>query len=120
MIQTASHLSPNAVRNIQMPSLEPGLESSSIFTSLDTCVEIVNETWEAERCYWHGRMGYVHIDDFALCHILVYECEEVEGRSKGCAYPVSCGNFRSEGYAYPVLCGNFGLEGYAYPVLCGS
>ncbi|GJR71044.1 hypothetical protein Tco_0083409 [Tanacetum coccineum] len=31
MIQTASHLSPDAVGNIQTASLEPGLESSSIF-----------------------------------------------------------------------------------------
>ncbi|GJZ55440.1 hypothetical protein Tco_0610633 [Tanacetum coccineum] len=32
MIQTASHLSPDAVGNIQTASPEPGLESSSIFT----------------------------------------------------------------------------------------
>lgn len=25
-------------------------------------------------------MGYVHIDDVALCHILVYEHEEAHGR----------------------------------------
>ncbi|KAM1122107.1 hypothetical protein TB1_003712 [Malus domestica] len=29
---------------------------------------------------WYGRMGYVHIDDVALCHILVYEHESAHGR----------------------------------------
>ncbi|KAL7181282.1 hypothetical protein ACSBR1_040205 [Camellia fascicularis] len=28
---------------------------------------------KTEKFHWHGRMGYVHIDDVALCHILVYE-----------------------------------------------
>ncbi|KAJ4799623.1 Dihydroflavonol reductase [Rhynchospora pubera] len=33
-----------------------------------------------ERFSWHGRMGYVHIDDVALCHILVYENADAKGR----------------------------------------
>ncbi|XP_078162992.1 dihydroflavonol 4-reductase-like1 isoform X1 [Carex rostrata] len=35
---------------------------------------------EAERFSWHGRMGYVHIDDVARCHILVYENADAKGR----------------------------------------
>ncbi|KAF3971287.1 hypothetical protein CMV_005096 [Castanea mollissima] len=35
---------------------------------------------ETEKFHWHGRMGYVHIDDVALCHILVYENETAHGR----------------------------------------
>ncbi|GKB89352.1 hypothetical protein Tco_0961624 [Tanacetum coccineum] len=43
MIQTTSHLSPDAVEDIQMASLEPGLESSSIFIpdQLNTEAEVV-------------------------------------------------------------------------------
>ncbi|KAB5544896.1 hypothetical protein DKX38_013008 [Salix brachista] len=37
-------------------------------------------TGEMEKFQWHGRMGYVHIDDVALCHILVYEHESAGGR----------------------------------------
>nr|CAD1819366.1 unnamed protein product [Ananas comosus var. bracteatus] len=35
---------------------------------------------EAERFSWYGRMGYVHIDDVARCHILVYETGSARGR----------------------------------------
>ncbi|KAI3992093.1 hypothetical protein MKX01_014984 [Papaver californicum] len=35
---------------------------------------------ETERFHWHGRMGYVHIDDVALCHILAYENADANGR----------------------------------------
>ncbi|KAB1207657.1 Tetraketide alpha-pyrone reductase 1 [Morella rubra] len=35
---------------------------------------------ETEKFQWHGRMGYVHIDDVALCHILVYKHETAQGR----------------------------------------
>ncbi|XP_026460479.1 tetraketide alpha-pyrone reductase 1-like [Papaver somniferum] len=35
---------------------------------------------ETERFHWHGRMGYVHIDDVALCHILAYENADASGR----------------------------------------
>lgn len=55
------------------PSLPPTLCS----TASDILGLLQGET---ERFYWHGRMGYVHIDDVALCHILVYEREEAEGR----------------------------------------
>ncbi|KAG8368006.1 hypothetical protein BUALT_Bualt15G0000400 [Buddleja alternifolia] len=37
-------------------------------------------TGETENFQWHGRMGYVHIDDVALSHILVYENEKAKGR----------------------------------------
>ncbi|KAF5754714.1 putative NAD-dependent epimerase/dehydratase, tetraketide alpha-pyrone reductase 1 [Helianthus annuus] len=43
-------------------------------------INFVMKTGETERFYWHGRMGYVHIDDVALCHILVYEHDDAEGR----------------------------------------
>ncbi|KAI3446354.1 hypothetical protein Pfo_003019 [Paulownia fortunei] len=35
---------------------------------------------ETEKFQWHGRMGYVHIDDVALSHILLYESENAKGR----------------------------------------
>ncbi|XP_020255226.1 tetraketide alpha-pyrone reductase 1-like [Asparagus officinalis] len=35
---------------------------------------------ENETFAWHGRMGYVHIDDVASCHIKVYEDDTAEGR----------------------------------------
>ncbi|KAL6271028.1 hypothetical protein ACE6H2_027939 [Prunus campanulata] len=35
---------------------------------------------ETKKFKWHGRMGYVHIDDVALCHISVYEHESAHGR----------------------------------------
>ncbi|KAL9417334.1 hypothetical protein AB3S75_040336 [Citrus x aurantiifolia] len=35
---------------------------------------------EKEKFQWHGRMGYVHIDDVALCQILVYEHQNSHGR----------------------------------------
>ncbi|KAJ4966150.1 hypothetical protein NE237_017999 [Protea cynaroides] len=35
---------------------------------------------DSEKFSWHGRMGYVHIDDIALCHILVYEDKRANGR----------------------------------------
>lgn len=35
---------------------------------------------EAVKFQWHGRMGYVHIDDVALCHIFVYEHKSASGR----------------------------------------
>ncbi|PON41878.1 NAD(P)-binding domain containing protein [Trema orientale] len=39
-----------------------------------------NKTGETEKFQWHGRMGYVHIDDVAACHILVYEEKNAHGR----------------------------------------
>ncbi|KAK9286232.1 hypothetical protein L1049_014618 [Liquidambar formosana] len=38
------------------------------------------QTGETQKFQWHGRMGYVHIDDVALCHVLVYEHENSHGR----------------------------------------
>ncbi|XP_076935580.1 tetraketide alpha-pyrone reductase 1-like [Bidens hawaiensis] len=55
------------------PSIPPTLCS----TATDILGLLQGET---ERFYWHGRMGYVHIDDVALCHILVYEHENAQGR----------------------------------------
>lgn len=35
---------------------------------------------DAEGFFQRGRMGYVHIDDVANCHIAVYENDAAEGR----------------------------------------
>ncbi|CAL9095451.1 unnamed protein product [Musa acuminata var. zebrina] len=35
---------------------------------------------EKDRFSAYGRMGYVHIDDVACCHILVYENDNAQGR----------------------------------------
>jgi nucleoside-diphosphate-sugar epimerase len=35
---------------------------------------------ETEKFTMFGRMGYVHIDDVASCHILVYETADAKGR----------------------------------------
>ncbi|KAJ9170686.1 hypothetical protein P3X46_018778 [Hevea brasiliensis] len=55
------------------PSLPPELCS----TASDVLGLLKGETGKFQ---WHGRMGYVHIDDVALCHILVYEQESAHGR----------------------------------------
>ncbi|KAL5789057.1 hypothetical protein ACOSP7_006006 [Xanthoceras sorbifolium] len=55
------------------PSLPPELCS----TASDVLGLLKGET---EKFQWHGRMGYVHIDDVALCHILVYERKDCHGR----------------------------------------
>ncbi|CBI37707.3 hypothetical protein VitviT2T_003301 [Vitis vinifera] len=55
------------------PSLPPDLCS----TASDVLGLLKGET---EKFKWNGRMGYVHIDDVALCHILVYEHENAHGR----------------------------------------
>ncbi|GJZ79207.1 putative ribonuclease H-like domain-containing protein, partial [Tanacetum coccineum] len=52
MIQTASYLSPDAVRNIPMASSEPGLKSSSIFIPVSYLVRFLpklspNHVWES-------------------------------------------------------------------------
>ena len=44
------------------------------------CVCACTHAGETDKFHWHGRMGYVHIDDVALCHILVYENETAHGR----------------------------------------
>jgi nucleoside-diphosphate-sugar epimerase len=43
-------------------------------------VDLFEYEGEKEKFQWHGRMGYVHIDDVALCHILVYENQTAHGR----------------------------------------
>ncbi|KAI3409149.1 Epimerase domain-containing protein [Psidium guajava] len=55
------------------PSLPPDLCS----TASDVLGLLEGET---EKFQWHGRMGYVHIDDVARCHILVYEERSARGR----------------------------------------
>ncbi|KAJ0051521.1 hypothetical protein Pint_02374 [Pistacia integerrima] len=55
------------------PSLPPDLNS----TASDVLGLLKGAT---EKFQWHGRMGYVHIDDVALCHILVYEHKNCRGR----------------------------------------
>ncbi|MBA0742980.1 hypothetical protein Gogos_005705, partial [Gossypium gossypioides] len=55
------------------PSLPPDLCS----TASDVLALLKGET---ELFQWNGRMGYIHIDDVALCHILVYEHEGASGR----------------------------------------
>ncbi|XP_065875998.1 tetraketide alpha-pyrone reductase 1 [Euphorbia lathyris] len=55
------------------PSLPPQLCS----TASDVLALFKGET---EKFTWHGRMGYVHIDDVAACHIMVYEQENANGR----------------------------------------
>ncbi|KAB2050790.1 hypothetical protein ES319_A12G011800v1 [Gossypium barbadense] len=55
------------------PSLPPDLCS----TASDVLALLKGET---EQFQWNGRMGYIYIDDVALCHILVYEHEGASGR----------------------------------------
>ncbi|KAK9944459.1 hypothetical protein M0R45_010027 [Rubus argutus] len=55
------------------PSLPPDLCS----TASDILGLLKGET---EKFNWHGRMGYVHLDDVALSHILVYEQQSAHGR----------------------------------------
>ncbi|CAF2247339.1 unnamed protein product [Brassica napus] len=55
------------------PSLPPDLCS----TASDVLGLLKGET---EKFQWHGQMGYVHIDDVARTHILVFEQEAAKGR----------------------------------------
>uniref|UniRef100_A0A803NH92 NAD-dependent epimerase/dehydratase domain-containing protein n=1 Tax=Cannabis sativa TaxID=3483 RepID=A0A803NH92_CANSA len=55
------------------PSLPPTLCS----TASDVLGLLKGET---EKFQFHGRMGYVHIDDVATCHILVFEHKNANGR----------------------------------------
>ncbi|CAN7108410.1 unnamed protein product [Brassica rapa subsp. narinosa] len=55
------------------PSLPPDLCS----TASDVLGLLKGET---EKFQWHGQMGYVHIDDVASTHILVFEHEAAQGR----------------------------------------
>ncbi|KAF8406777.1 hypothetical protein HHK36_008869 [Tetracentron sinense] len=56
------------------PSLPPDLCS----TASDVLVLLQGD--QTGKFSSYGRMGYVHIDDVALCHILVYETESAQGR----------------------------------------
>ncbi|CAL9023049.1 unnamed protein product [Prunus brigantina] len=56
------------------PSLPPDLCSTA------SDVLGLLKAGETEKFKRLGRMGYVHIDDVALCHILVYEHESANGR----------------------------------------
>ncbi|GJX67201.1 hypothetical protein Tco_0302928 [Tanacetum coccineum] len=60
MIQTASHLSLDAVGNIQTASLEPGLESSSIFIPVSYLVQLgeFNKWKKHLLCYLIGMKPY--------------------------------------------------------------
>ncbi|XP_019250061.1 PREDICTED: tetraketide alpha-pyrone reductase 1 [Nicotiana attenuata] len=55
------------------PSLPPELCS----TADDVLGLLKGKT---DKFDWHGRMGYVHIDDVAISHILVYEHPDAHGR----------------------------------------
>ncbi|KAL3624332.1 Tetraketide alpha-pyrone reductase 1 [Castilleja foliolosa] len=55
------------------PSLPPLLCS----TASDVLGLLKGET---EKFDWHGRMGYVHIDDVAMSHILLFENQKANGR----------------------------------------
>ncbi|KAG9455555.1 hypothetical protein H6P81_000063 [Aristolochia fimbriata] len=55
----------------------PSLPSDLCSTASDVLGLLRGET---QKFAWHGRMGYVHIDDVAGCHILVYEKAEAQGR----------------------------------------
>ncbi|GFQ01844.1 tetraketide alpha-pyrone reductase 1 [Phtheirospermum japonicum] len=55
------------------PSLPPLLCS----TASDVLGLLKGETKKFE---WHGRMGYVHIDDVAMSHILLFENDNAKGR----------------------------------------
>ncbi|KAF8406776.1 hypothetical protein HHK36_008868 [Tetracentron sinense] len=55
----------------------PSLPTNLCSTASDVLGLLQGETGKFS---WHGRMGFVHIDDVALCHILVYETESAQGR----------------------------------------
>lgn len=55
------------------PSLPPSLSRTA-----EDILDLLQGQKEKFQSY--GRMGYVHIDDVALCHILIYEHENAQGR----------------------------------------
>ncbi|XP_068649148.1 tetraketide alpha-pyrone reductase 1 [Aristolochia californica] len=55
----------------------PSLPTELCATALDVLGLLRGET---QKFSWHGRMGYVHLDDVARCHILVYEEPTAQGR----------------------------------------
>ncbi|KAF3788905.1 Tetraketide alpha-pyrone reductase 1 [Nymphaea thermarum] len=52
-------------------------------------------TGDPEKMLRHGRMGYVHIDDVARCHILVLEDAEARGRYLCCSTVLETEEFAS-------------------------
>ncbi|XP_031501758.1 tetraketide alpha-pyrone reductase 1 [Nymphaea colorata] len=52
-------------------------------------------TGGGEKMWRHGRMGYVHIDDVARCHILVLEDAEARGRYLCCSTVLETEEFAS-------------------------
>ncbi|XP_077210532.1 dihydroflavonol 4-reductase-like1 [Tasmannia lanceolata] len=55
----------------------PSLPHDLCSTASDVLALLKGDT---EKFSWHGRMGYVHIDDVARCHVLVYEDTSAWGR----------------------------------------
>ncbi|KAL5980148.1 hypothetical protein ACLOJK_036615 [Asimina triloba] len=53
-----------------------------LFIWLGTFMRVVShwQTGDSDKFSAHGRMGYVHIDDVARCHILVFEDPAAKGR----------------------------------------
>ena len=69
----------------------------------------------------YGRMGYVHIDDVASCHILAYEAAGAQGRYICNAAVLGCGDLAAllarRFPAYPVprsLPSVYGEQTYGY------
>jgi nucleoside-diphosphate-sugar epimerase len=69
----------------------------------------------------YGRMGYVHIDDVASCHILAYEAAGAQGRYICNAAVLGCGDLAAllarRFPAYPVprsLPSIYGEQSYGY------
>uniref|UniRef100_A0A803LGW9 NAD-dependent epimerase/dehydratase domain-containing protein n=2 Tax=Chenopodium quinoa TaxID=63459 RepID=A0A803LGW9_CHEQI len=81
------------------PSLPPNLCS----TASDILGWFKGETSKFENS---GSLGYVHIDDIALCHILVFEHQEAQGRYLCCSTftePYELASFLASQYpSYPI------------------
>ncbi|KAK1287742.1 Tetraketide alpha-pyrone reductase 1 [Acorus calamus] len=97
------------------PSLSPDL----CYTALDVLNLLKGET---KKFAMHGRMGYVHIDDAARCHIFVYENTNAWGRHL-CSSKVldndELGTFLAKRYPYLPIPTRFedfygGKQSYEY------
>ncbi|XP_043711391.1 tetraketide alpha-pyrone reductase 1 [Telopea speciosissima] len=56
------------------------------FDLCSTAIDVINLLkGDSVTFSWHGRMGYVHIDDVALTHIHVYEDKTATGRYLCCS-----------------------------------
>ncbi|GJV38804.1 hypothetical protein Tco_1417244 [Tanacetum coccineum] len=88
MIQTASHLSPDTVGNIQTASPKPGLESSSIFTPVSYLRPMLAlEAWAGYVDTQMADMSRARYDDHRLIHDMLVqqaaiqcELQEMRGR----------------------------------------